>query len=203
MSSGIILGELSEHYPYFVCVDNLFSARVKPPRQAKQRINPVKAMENMLNDMKAADIDKDLNKDLLADPSENYDILHERMKFFKDKHLPNKFVKYHKHRYQKNKWITFGILQSIKCRDIMYIRYKQCPHNTPQHMNLKNNLRVFNAILKSTIREAKIQHYNQLFHKYRSDIKMTLKCISEILCKSSGKRNKLEKIILESKTIKN
>ena len=150
-SSGIILDELSDHYPYFVYVDHLSSARVKPPRQAKQRINPVKAMENMLNYMEAADIDKDLNKDLVADPNENYDILHERMKFFKDKHLPNKFVKYHKHRHKKNKWMTFGILRSIKCRDSMYIRFKQCPQNTPQHMNLKNNLRVFNAILKSTI----------------------------------------------------
>ena len=70
---------------------------MKPRRQAKQRFNPVKAMENMLNDMKMADIDKDFNKDLLADPNENYDILHERMNFFKDKHLPSKFVKYHKH----------------------------------------------------------------------------------------------------------
>ena len=73
-SSGIILDELSDHYPYFVYVDNLASARVKPPRQAKQSINTVKAMENMLNDMKAVDIDKDLNKDLLADP--NWELRH-------------------------------------------------------------------------------------------------------------------------------
>ena len=63
-SSVINLDELSNHYPYFIFVDNLSNTRVKIPRQAKQIINPVNALENILYGMKVADIDKDL----LADP---------------------------------------------------------------------------------------------------------------------------------------
>ena len=33
------------------------------------------------------------------------------------------------------------------------------------------NLRVFNCILKKTIREAKIQYYDKLFTQYKGDIK--------------------------------
>ena len=47
------------------------------------------------------------------------------------------------------------------------------------------------------------QYYKQLFHKYRSDIKMTWTSILEIICKSSSKRNESDKIISESKTITN
>ena len=201
MASGIILDELSDHYPYFVHLDLLTNKQWKPPCRDKQRINCVEAMETMRNSMMVENIIHRLNNDLLADPNENYDILHNHMIALKEKYMPDRFVKSHKYRHKRTKWITFGIIRSIKFRDDLYIKYKRCRINTPEYFNLKNNLRVFNGILKRTIREAKITYFNQLFHKYRSDIKMTWKTISEIICKSSNKRNELEKIVVESKTI--
>ena len=133
--------------------------------------------------------------------NQNYNILHEHLKSLKDKHMPDRYVKFHKHRHKKNKWITTGIIRSIKFRDNLYIKLKQCTVDTLEYANLKNNLKVFNWILKRTIREAKIQYYNQLFNKYAGDIKMTWKTISEIICKSNNKRNELEKIIVGSKVI--
>ena len=37
----------------------------------------------------------------------------------------------------------------------MYVRFKQCPQNSEKYHGLKNNLRVFNSILKRTINVAK------------------------------------------------
>ena len=73
-SAGIILDELSDQYPYFLRIDNLNTKLSNPPRRAKQKLNNIKAMENLRDDMIDKNITKDLNHDLLADPNENYDI---------------------------------------------------------------------------------------------------------------------------------
>ena len=199
--AGIILDQLSDHFPYFLSLDNMSIKNIKPPKRVKQTINNHEAMENMLDYMKSNDIYDKLKTNLLEDPNINYDILHEYMKNTKEIFFPNKYVKFHKHRHKKNKWITSGILRSIKFRDKMYVKFKQCPRHTAEYPILQNNLRVFNSILKGIIREAKIKYYNNLFNQYRGDIQMTWKTISEIICKSNYKRKELEKIIIDSKVI--
>ena len=84
-TSGIILDELSDHYPYFSCLDNLSNKQTKPPRRVKQKINCTKAMENMQKDMLDTNIVNKFNSDLLKDPNQNYNILHEHLKSLKDK----------------------------------------------------------------------------------------------------------------------
>ena len=134
-------------------------------------------MDDMLNYLKINDITSKLKSDLLEDPNSNYDILHDYMKSTKDIFFPTKYVKFHKHRYKKNKWIILGIIRSIKFRDKMYVRFKQCPQNSEEYTVLKNNLHVLNSILKHTIYEAKTKYYENLFNQYKSNIKMTGKTI--------------------------
>ena len=50
----------------------------------------------------------------------------------------------------------------------MYITYKKSPQNSTEHHILKNNLRVFNSILKRVIRESKINYYHEIFEKYKN-----------------------------------
>ena len=56
-------------------------------------------MENLRDDMLDSNITKNLSRDLLADPNENYNILHRHLKSLKDKHMPQKYVKFNKHRH--------------------------------------------------------------------------------------------------------
>ena len=149
-------------------------------------------MINMLNYMESNYIHSKLHTNILEDPNRNYDILHDYIKKKKDTFFPVKYVKFHRHRHKKNK--------SIKSRDKMYVKFKQCPRITEEHHTLKNNIHVFNSILKRTIREAKLKHYDNLFNQFRGDMKMTWKLISEIICKSNNKRKELDKIIVDSKT---
>ena len=120
----------------------------------------------------------------------------------KDKHLPFKFEKFEKHKHKKNKWISFGIIRSIKTRDALYLKPKRCNQQSAEYNTLRNNLHVFNCILKKTIREAKIHYYDKLFTQYKGDIKKTWQTISDIICKSNTKRKTLDKIIVNSKVIK-
>ena len=109
------------------------------------------------------DISSNMNHDLSTDPNLNYNILHDHITKMKEKHLPFKFEKFNKHKHKNNKWISFGIIRSIKTRDAMYLKFKRCKQHNFEYHTLKNNLHVFNCILKKTIREAKIQYYDKLF----------------------------------------
>ena len=198
--AGIMLDEISDHFPYFISL-NVCLNTTKPPRLVKKRINSDKAIKNMVTDMNACDISKNMNNDLSSDPNLNYNILHDHITEMKKKHLPYKFEKFHKHKHKNNKWISFGIIRSIKTRDEMYLKFKRCNQQNVEYDTLKNNLHVFNRILKKAIREAKIQYYDKLFEQHKSDIKKTWQTISDIICKSNTKRKTLDKIIVDSKVI--
>ena len=58
-------------------------------------------MVNLRDDNLDSNITNKQNFDLLVDPDENYNILHRHMKSLKDKHMPEKYVKFHKHRHKK------------------------------------------------------------------------------------------------------
>ena len=75
----------------------------------------------------------------------------------------------------------------------MYLKFKRCNKQSSEYNTLKNNLHVFNCILKKTIREAKIKHYDKLFTQYKGDITKTRQTISDIICKSNTKRKNVRK----------
>ena len=106
--AGILLDEISDHYPYFVSLD-VCRSPTKPPRLVKRLTNSDKAIQRIFNEMDACDISSNMNNDLSSDPNMNYDILHNHISKIKEKHLPFKFEKYHKHKHNNN-WISFGII---------------------------------------------------------------------------------------------
>ena len=50
-STGIILDELSDNYPYILRIDDLNTKLSKPPRRVKQNINDIRAMESLRDDI--------------------------------------------------------------------------------------------------------------------------------------------------------
>ena len=102
-TSGIITDPLSDHFPYFMCLDMVTMNPVKSLKKIKKYVNHQSAMANLLSEMTARDITNDFNKELTSDPNHNYDILHNHIKELKDKHLPIRYEKFHKHRHKKNK----------------------------------------------------------------------------------------------------
>ena len=62
----------------------------------------------------------------------------------------------------KSKWITYGILKSIKFRDNLYKQLKLTKPVLREYEILYTNLQTYNKILKRSIREAKQLFYNLL-----------------------------------------
>ena len=201
-SAGILFTNLSDHLPSFLCIQRNFNFKTKkPPKLAKQKLNSPNAMENLKSELINIDITSKLNPDLNMNPNENYNHLIKVITETKEKHFPNKMVKFNKHRHKNNKWITYAIIKSIAYRDKLHLKKKKTNPLTDEYAILDNNLKVYNSILKKTIREAKVKYYDEIFEKYKYDIKNTWKHISEILNKSNKKKNQIVQIVVDGNII--
>ena len=102
--------------------------------------------------------------------------------------MPIRRVNFHKHKHNKSNWITSSIIKSIKYRDNLYKLVKGTPNDTMEYLNRRQNLRVYNRILKRLIREAKRNFYYNKFDKYKCDSKKTWSTINEIMNKNNSKK---------------
>ena len=97
------------------------------------------------------------------------------------KHMMGTFVKFNKYKHKKSKWITYGILKSIRFRDKLYKKLKLTNPVLREYEILYTNLQTYNTILKRSIREAKQLFLESILNRYKSDIRNTWKTINEIL----------------------
>ena len=77
-------------------------------------------MTQVNNEIIASEIYNKLDKSRSADTNMNYDIIHDAILIAKEKHMPCKLVKLKKYKQKKSKWITQGLLKSIRYRDKLY-----------------------------------------------------------------------------------
>ena len=201
--AGIMMSGLSDHLPYFVCLSNFKKQNINKTKFVKCKINKPEAIEAFLSELRSADIYNDLDHALESGPNENYDKMINKIAKLKDKHLPYKFVKFNRHKHRDKKWMTYSIINSIRTRDKKYHQLKCTNPNDPAYLTLKQNLGIYNGILKRLIREVKATYYHKLFETYKHDIKNTWKTISDILCKSSKNKNPIKEMKVEGKLSSN
>ena len=135
----------------------------------------------MRHSLAAADIFSSLKTNQLCDPNENYNRLNNLIMKLQSKHLPGKSMKFNKHKHKHSKWITHGIIRSIRFRDKQYATLKKTNVADAEYQTLKSNLASYNKILKRSIYNAKKSYYCQQFHKYKHDIKNTWASIKQVL----------------------
>ena len=76
-----------------------------------------------------------------------------------------------KHKHKKEKWITTGIIKSIRYRDKLYKKLKETHVNTPEYTTIKCNIKTYNCILKKSIRLAKSKYFEKCFDENKNDMK--------------------------------
>ena len=127
-----------------------------------------------------------INISIETDPNDNYNLIDKHITQSVDKYLPVKLVRFNRHKHKRSKWITTGILNSIKYRDKLYAKLHKTPTTSNQYNNMKINLQTYNRILKQNIRNAKKLYYHQCFDEFKSDIKKTWSTIKYILNKNQN-----------------
>lgn len=187
-TSGVLINKLSDHQPYFTILNNI-TFNDPPPLYVKVITNDRESIEKFHQSLITTDFQTLLSTDLNQDPNINYSILHEKIQTAKNTFLPEKIVRYDKHKHKKSPWITHSLIKSIKFRDDLYKKHKKTNPNSAEYEIQKTNLKTFNAILKKTIRNTKKAYYKLLFDKYKGDMKGTWKTINDILNRTKRKKH--------------
>jgi hypothetical protein len=175
-TAGILLQQISDHQPCFLIFDT-FQYNHVSCKTVKVYTNDSESISKFKDEMA---YQCSLDRYGEDNPNANYDILHNSITTSLAKHLPIKTVRFNKHKHKRMKWITHGIIRSVKYRDKLYGKMKKA--RTEQEYYLcKTNLQTYNRILKQTIRNAKKQYYQTCFNNYRDDIRKTWKTINDVL----------------------
>ena len=136
--AGILYTSISDHNPYFLSFSRSKNRGNEPPsRYVKQRVDTESARAAYLADLMNSNIISQLNQDPYCDPNVNYDILHKHITDLKDKHLPFKLVKFNKYKHKGNKWITNGVLKSLKYKDRLYKQLRSTDKSSNLYPYLK------------------------------------------------------------------
>ena len=181
-SSGIIKSNLSDHFPYFAVVD-ICKAVIHKPKFVTVNNNSESAFQSFSGEIATTLNNWNLNRSLFNDPNENYNTLQNIILQAKSKYLSPKTVRFKKYKHKISPWLTAGILQSIKCRDVLYRKLLSTPRTSVQYYSLELNLDTYKKLLKKTIRLAKAKYYVEQFEKNKSNIRHTWSTIKDILGK--------------------
>ena len=100
-----------------------------------------------------ANIYDKLDTNISSDPNQNNNFIIQTLTDIRVEIMPSKTIKLQKHKISK--WITGGIIRSIKYRDKLYSTLKRTHRSSGEYSTLKTNLLTYNNILKHNIKQAK------------------------------------------------
>ena len=186
-SSGIIVTNISDHFPTFYSFDNSKSNyNIMNKKFTFHRKLSSENIHNLIVDLESSKIMElfDLNEN--ANPNYNYNILENILTTALNKNIPIIKSKVHKYKHKIASWITQGIIKSIKFRDKLYRNMKSVPLNNTEYLILRQNLTTYNRILKRTLRNAKVTYYKQKFANCQSDSRKTWSAIREVIHKNKN-----------------
>ena len=169
--SRIIVSDISDHLPCLFAFKTDSFKTMPIIKYCYQRDMNDTNLRLLCNKLDSLSIMNELDRHPNGNPNLNYIKLENVIYKSMNETMPQKKVKYNKYKHKKSKWITYGIIRSIKFRDNLYRRVKATSLNTDDYANKKNNLKVYNEILKNLICKAKEQFYRNQFAKYKNDIK--------------------------------
>ena len=179
--SGIFTSHISDHQAIFTST-NTGLLKYGEKQYIHIETKDDASLNKFINELKNLDIVGKLNREANADPNHNYEILTQQLQHAKQKHLPTKLTKFNKYRHKKNKWITNGILKSLKTKNKLYkVLQQTCTDNYERFEQIKVRFNRFRSILRESIKRAKQTYYNTTFDRFKHDIKRTWAVIDETL----------------------
>ena len=123
-TSGIIVTQISDHLPCFSIINYNNNIKIKT-KYIKIRKNGPAEKQAFQNEIKTQIENTKFENNLLSDPNINYARLEKILSDAKAKCFPTKEVKFNKYKHKISPWITAGILNSIKFRDNLYVKWKK------------------------------------------------------------------------------
>ena len=177
---GIMLKHLSDHYPAFIAIKNKATHNHPPKHVTIQNTSP-HASARFIAEVSSENFSALLDSNVHNDPTPNLEVLNSVLTKAHKKHIAPKTVKFRRYTHKIKSWMTNGLLKSIKYKDTLYKRLHSMNPDTDEYSSAKINLQTFSRILNRLIRQAKLNHYNNLFTKYKNDCKKTWETLNTIM----------------------
>ena len=181
--SGIIESSISDHYPQFISYNNIRKTRPKLPKYIQYRQINKQYTNIFLHKLNNTNWNVDVN---CTDINLMCDAFLSKFTCAYHTCFPIENVKCNKYKHKLNKWLTNGILTSIKSKDIQYTKLVKEKKKTKK-VTLQNNYKTYRNILNKTIRLAKSNYWSAKFEEAKGNIKDTWKQIRNILNKNDNK----------------
>ena len=115
---------------------NSQTRKTPPPKYMTINKLTQHALLNIHNDLEMKNIYEKFDKSLMAGVNQNYNIMHQEIYDTIEKHTLKKIVKSNRHIHNISKWITLGIIKSIKYR---YKLYKTLKMTVIMNLQLHNS----------------------------------------------------------------
>jgi uncharacterized protein YifN (PemK superfamily) len=194
-TAGVVMANISDHLPCFVSLDYLVINK-SCQKYIKIWSRSENSLYNFKNEVSRNCDIENFHYTGITGPNLNYNILNDKIQEAYKIHVPVEVVRFNKHHHKHSKWITSGILSSIKFRDKLYKRLRETNPESNKYQVYKSNLSMYNVILKKLIRTAKKSYFESCFNKFRNDVKKTWNTIKSILNKDNTKKDFPEKFLI-------
>ena len=194
-TSGILLNQISDYQMMYTLVEN-HSYVINVSKFIDIKCNDHRSIQAFIRELEDNNIHDKLEQAIDSDPQENYARFIALLNDAKNKHLPRKRVRFNKHKHKKSKWMTNGILKSIKTKDTLYKKLvKANIDDEIAYTNLKAEFTDYKKILRRSINEAKHSYYARTFALYKNDIKQAWSVIKDTLQRKKQSRTTTQFIL--------
>lgn len=187
-TARVLLNSISDHLPYFISLDYLNSDKSSKKFIKIFSSSPEDFIKFRI-DLKSAEVVDNFRNIYKDNPNDSYYHFDSILSKYLAKSFPCKLVRFNKYKHKKSKWITNGIIKSIRYRDKLYVKLKSLSPEHQQYQAALINFKTYNKILQKTIRLAKKQYFANCFLKFKSDIKKTWLTINNLINKSKRTNN--------------
>jgi len=156
-------------------------ASLKKPKNVVIRVENEETIDKCVQSLTRLNLMGLISTDPQSNPNDNYDRINDTLTNSINKHIPEKRVKFNRHRHKLQPWMTKGILTSIKNRDKLYSSLKHIASDNPCYNHFHEQLIRYNKAIKKLIRVAKKNDLDSFFSKYKTNIKKTWEKINEFV----------------------
>ncbi len=194
IKSGIIISDISDHLPIFLCVGNQNRCTKHPKTIITRQMSDGK-LNQIKNELSRLNWDE-LN-DMNTNEAHNHFI--DKVKEITDNIAPEKEIVISRKHSIKEKWMTKGLLQSALNKEYLYKKVMHKPHNNPQYLNYIKYRNLFYKLKRIT----KSKFYADQIEENKNDMKNTWKIMKSAMHKLNDKSNVPQLIKLNNEVLSN
>jgi hypothetical protein len=153
--SGVLITDLSDHYPTFLTQQNSTNNTPSTPPSIKSRLFKPNNIKGLKNALSLTDWQLITN---ITDPEEAYNNFNNKVTKLLDIHCPFKTKQISKRNTPKKPWVTKGLIKSLKTKDKLYKAYVSKPtfDNKLKYTKYRNNLNLLLRLSKKSYITIKI-----------------------------------------------